>query len=440
MASQISTMRISLIEDNPLRVLGVFSNATLREIEKNKAQLRAFARIGQKVQLPLWLNGLSLLPQMPDMSDEQLAQAEARLALRNDRKHYARFWFERDDNHSQEDQEALSLLNNNLVDEARQLWTNRNDHAAQKNLLLLAVILDNWNEIAVYATKCFEGDILEFRLFMDAVAESSPEANSQESNELLSHFTKEPWKTEMEQLLVNCHKRILDETIDRLKRTETTDVSLLRNEIDVALAEMNHVEALKNLRGSESIVYAFYANETAKVLCKAICQYSNLYNTWTKARWALKYLNELWGYMSQNDSEYHKLCSMKSEVEEKAKMPDFIQSILGCCLFLVEYITIIAGFVAVSLCSSNHHSVHNEKRLIPKETESIIFQMQDTTVSRDSLEKIMIRRFLMKQLEKHNKQSSLPKEDTNVSPKSEKITPIVLSLKEKTDSLTKEYE
>ena len=178
MASQISTMRISLIEDNPLRVLGVFSNATLREIEKNKAQLRAFARIGQKVQLPLWLNGLSLLPQMPDMSDEQLAQAEARLALRNDRKHYARFWFERDDNHSQEDQEALSLLNNNLVDEARQLWTNRNDHAAQKNLLLLAVILDNWNEIAVYATKCFEGDILEFRLFMDAVAESSPEANA----------------------------------------------------------------------------------------------------------------------------------------------------------------------------------------------------------------------------------------------------------------------
>ena len=433
-------MRISLIEDNPLRVLGVFSNATLREIEQNKAQLRAFARIGQKVQLPLWLNGLSLLPQMPDMTDEQLAQAEARLALRNDRKRYARFWFERDDNHSQEDQEALSLLNINLVDEARQLWTNRNDHAAQKNLLLLAVIHDNWNEIAVYATKCFEGDILEFRLFMDAVAESSPEANSQESNELLSHFTEEPWKTEMEQLLVNCHKRILDETIDRLKRTETTDVSLLRNEIDVALAEMNHVEALKNLRGPESIVYTFYANETAKVLCKAICQCSNLNNTRKKAKWALKYLNELWGYLSQNDSEYQKLCSMKSEVEEKAKMPNFIQSILGCCLFFVEYITIIAGAGAVSYCTSNHHSVYNEKRLIPKETESIIFQMQDTTVSRDSLEKIMIRRFLMKQLEKHNKHSSLPKEDTNVSPKSETITPIVSSLKEKTDSLTKEYE
>ena len=38
-------MKVPQIEYNPLRVLGVFANATLREIEQNKAQLRAYARV-----------------------------------------------------------------------------------------------------------------------------------------------------------------------------------------------------------------------------------------------------------------------------------------------------------------------------------------------------------------------------------------------------------
>ena len=63
-----------LTDSNPLRILGVFANASLREIEQNKALLRAFARVGQEAQLQLWLNGLSLLKPLPPVTEAMLAQ------------------------------------------------------------------------------------------------------------------------------------------------------------------------------------------------------------------------------------------------------------------------------------------------------------------------------------------------------------------------------
>ena len=111
-------MRIPQIDINPLRVLGVYANSTLREIEQNKAQLRAFARVGQKVELPLWLKGLTLLPPMPDVTEEMVTQAQSQISLQDDRDNYARFWFEHNESLAKEDEQVFSLLCNNQVDEA----------------------------------------------------------------------------------------------------------------------------------------------------------------------------------------------------------------------------------------------------------------------------------------------------------------------------------
>jgi len=81
------------------------------------------------VQLPLWLNGLPLLTPLPAVTEELLHEAQARLSLQADRDRYARFWFERDSDHAQEDEEALSLLNDNKMDKACELWRKRSDSA-----------------------------------------------------------------------------------------------------------------------------------------------------------------------------------------------------------------------------------------------------------------------------------------------------------------------
>jgi hypothetical protein len=313
-------MKVSLIEDNPLRVLGVYANSSLREIEQNKAQLRAFARVGQEVQLPLWLNGLSLLAPLPAVTEELLAQAQAQLSLQGDRDRYARFWFERDCGHAQEDDEAITLLNHNQVDEACQLWRKRTDFVAQKNLLLLSVLCDDWDKIAEYAAKCFERDTAGFRLFMNEVVTSSDMATSSHSFELLVHFVQAPLDKMMKRVLVDSHKRTIDEAIDQLKRTKTTDDKLLKQEIEKAYAVVSHVEALHNLLGDQSYVYSFYANEAAKTLLNAISQYMHLNYCVETDKWAADMVKKLCGYIALDEPERDKLLSMEWHLRQRTKV------------------------------------------------------------------------------------------------------------------------
>lgn len=308
------------IYDNPLRVLGVFANATLRDIEKTKAQLRAFAHVGQEVQLPLWLNGLKLLPPLRDVTEERLQQAKAQLALQKEHDHYALFWFERDKDHIQEEDKAIELLNGNRVDEARQMWEQRTDRAARKNLLLLAVICEDWNGIADCATRLFGNDTRAFRLFMAEIVKYSPKANDKQSYELLSHFRDDTLREEMERVLVDNHKHILDEAIDRLKRMKSEDIHVIKEELERMIAARSHVEALRYLLGSDSFTCPYYANQTAKALVNALDLYSELHFYFPEYKWAAKIVNEIWKDIDLSDPENKDLWKKKIAIEVRAKI------------------------------------------------------------------------------------------------------------------------
>ncbi|MBO7067906.1 MAG: hypothetical protein J6W52_04420 [Bacteroidaceae bacterium] len=316
-------MRILLIDNNPLRVLGVFANASLREIEQNKAQLRAYAHVGQRVLLPLWLNGLPLLSPLSDVTEEQLAKAQAELTLSADRDRYSLFWFERDCNHVQDEQEAIKLLNNYCIEDVCRLWRKRTDHAAQKNLLLLAVLTDDWLEIATKATQYFDGNLTGFRQFMNEVIKSSPEANNPQSHELLFYFPEEMWSSEMKHILVNRHKLALEEAIDRLKHTGTTDALLLRKEIDRMVNEISRVEALRNLLGNDSFTSSYYSNEAARPLIDAIHAYTKLVNSKSALVWAAEVMNEVLRYINVNDLDRYELWSVLYLINNKPPKIEF---------------------------------------------------------------------------------------------------------------------
>lgn len=313
-------MRIPHINDNPLRVLGVFANATLRETEKNKAQLRAFAHVGQKAQLPLWLNGLKLLTPLNDVTEEMLAQAQAQLALQKERDLYALFWFEQDKNHVQEEDKAIELLNSNRVSEARQLWEQRSDHAALKNLLLLAVMDDDWNRIAACTSRLFRYDTAGFHTFMEEVVKLSPKANGSLSLDLLPHFTEDTRRAEMRQMLVRNHQHFLDEAIDRLKRTKSEDADILKEEINRMMIARNRVDALKRMLGKDSFTYSCYAKETAKALMNATIRYSKQISLVDDFEWAAGIVSEIWADIDLSDSENSGFWNEKNLIEAKAKM------------------------------------------------------------------------------------------------------------------------
>ena len=312
-------MKVPPISDNPLRVLGVFANATLREIEKNKAQLRAFAHVGQEVQLPLWLNGLGLLPPLTDVTEEKLAQAQAQLSLQKERDRHALFWFEQDKDHVRNEDIAITLLNGNHVDAAREMWEKRSDHAALKNLLLLAVMDDDWKEIATCATLLFKDETANFRTFMEEVLNLSPEANGMRSYELLSHFTDETRRAEMKQMLVRKHQHTLDEAIDRLKRMKSEDLPTIKEELERMIAARSHVEALRYLLGGDSFTCSYYANQTAKALVNALDLYSKQQYYFSEYKWAAKIVNEIWEDIDLGDPENKELWKKKIAIEARAK-------------------------------------------------------------------------------------------------------------------------
>lgn len=312
-------MTVPPISDNPLRVLGVFANATQRQIEKNKAQLRAFAHVGQQVELPLWLNGLKLLPPLTGITEERLAQAQAQLSLEKERDRHALFWFEQDKDHAQDEDIAITLLNGNHVDAAREMWEKRSDRAALKNLLLLAVMDDDWKEIATCATLLFKDDTASFRTFMAEMVKLSPKANGPLSLDLLPHFTDWAWRTEMKQMLVRNHKQFLDEAIDRLKRTKSEDIIVLKEEIERMMAVRNRVDALKRMLGKNSFTYSCYAKETAKVLMKAIMDYTSLTYSVENSKWAAGIVSEIWADIDLSDPDNKEFWYAKNIIEKRAE-------------------------------------------------------------------------------------------------------------------------
>ena len=326
-------MRIPQIDINPLRVLGVYANSTLREIEQNKAQLRAFARVGQKVELPLWLKRLSLLPPMPDITEEMVTQAQSQISLQDDRDNYARFWFERDESLVQEDEKVFSLLSNNQVDEACWLLQQRTDHAAMKNLLLLSVLKDDWKMIAEISAKCFEENVAEFDLFMSEVIKASPEANGKRSHRLLSNFKRETWISEMKELLINHHKSVLDVDIDRLKKIDPncSDISFLKKSIEDVMADYVHVKALRYLCGKESLVPIYYTTMTAKMLCTVILTYGRMNTDRKGSRWARRQLNKYWWDLSEVDQNNGDFVLFRKILDEKCGGESLVDILMEGC-------------------------------------------------------------------------------------------------------------
>ena len=298
-------MRVPLIEDNPLRILGVYANSTLREIEQNKAQLRAFDRVGQKVQLSLWLNGLSLLTPLPTITEDLLTQAQSQLSLQADHDRYGFFWFERETLDDLNEEEAIALLNNNQVEEACRLWKQRSSYAAQKNLLLIAVLTDDWNEIAIRIDPCFNHDMSAFRMFMAEVLKTSPKANSPQSHELPELFEGNLLREEMKRMLINWHKQALDDALDHLKRTDTNDSELLKKEIEWTYSEKYRLVALENLLGNESFTYSFYAKEFSKTLLNVFKKYLDHNHNYgvNSDTWALGMTRELCKDLSNGELE-----------------------------------------------------------------------------------------------------------------------------------------
>ena len=131
---------LSIIKNNPYRVLGVYSNSPMKDIVSNEGKMKAFFKVGRTVNYPLDLP--SLLPSI-ERNEEIVTNAKSQIALPEDKFRYAQFWFVKA---SDEDEAAFNWLFSGSIDKAIELWSQQDSAASYQNRMICYFIqedLDN---------------------------------------------------------------------------------------------------------------------------------------------------------------------------------------------------------------------------------------------------------------------------------------------------------
>lgn len=125
---------MNTIQNNPYRILGVYSNSPIKERVANLNRMKAFLRVGQPVPFPLdlpqFLSSIS-------RTEEIVAKADAELTLPKDQMLYAQFWFIRD---TPLDEVAFNNLINGDMTKAEEIWKKKECASSLQNRIVCALI------------------------------------------------------------------------------------------------------------------------------------------------------------------------------------------------------------------------------------------------------------------------------------------------------------
>lgn len=153
---------LSIISNNPFRVLGVFSNSPKKEIVANKGRINAFLKVGKNVEFPLDLN--TLLPPLQRTS-ESVSQSEAQISLIKDQIKYTLFWFI---NATPIDKIAFNHLQAGDINSAIDIWNKKDCFSSLQNILICSLIRNDWKKVFFYADRLFREYAEDFINLMDS--------------------------------------------------------------------------------------------------------------------------------------------------------------------------------------------------------------------------------------------------------------------------------
>lgn len=272
---------MKIIQDNPFRQLGVYSNSPKKERMANLSRMRAYLKVGKQPASDLDFVGL--LPPI-ERSEESVANAEANLTLPNDQMHYAQFWFI---NSTPLDIVAFNHLKGGCAAEAKGIWQKRNCASSLQNRIVLALIQKNWVEAlscgeALYGDKDLaeslfysvtgeegmaDADEMAFN-FIDTLADEAGADN------IIRRISNTRWKHHLGGKASKPVSDAISRLISSAEDANGANAALraanrLRNEAGVQLSE------LKSLLGSEDPEYRMMADKLADTIIRCCIQYYN---------------------------------------------------------------------------------------------------------------------------------------------------------------------
>lgn len=82
---------LSVVKDNPFRILGAYSDSSLRDVIANFGKIKAFSKVGREVSFPM--DDVAMFEELPDRSETSIETSLASIQSDADRPKFAVFWF-----------------------------------------------------------------------------------------------------------------------------------------------------------------------------------------------------------------------------------------------------------------------------------------------------------------------------------------------------------
>lgn len=147
---------LDIIQNNPYRLLGIYSNSPIKERVANHNRLKAFLKVGKEVSFPLDLLGvLSTMTR----TTEKVSDAEAKLTLPNEQLRYAQFWFVKV---TPLDEVAINHLIVENINGAISIWEKKENVSSLQNRIVCALVTDNYALAIACAYKLYSSYTADF--------------------------------------------------------------------------------------------------------------------------------------------------------------------------------------------------------------------------------------------------------------------------------------
>jgi len=203
---------MELIKNNPYRIAGILSNATERELQKQKAKIKAYSKVGKEIKSDYDFDILENITR----TEDSINKAFSNIEQNQDKVNFALFWFL---NANPFDNTAFEYLKKGDDGKAVEIWekvtfnkeVNSKNFSAFNNLgtyKLLSQTKDYIKEAIEAKIKLIESDY--FENFVHSVADETLAIDHEKQikklvDELLIHFKNQYTSSETLQLFSNCN-------------------------------------------------------------------------------------------------------------------------------------------------------------------------------------------------------------------------------------------
>jgi len=284
---------MELIKNNPYRIAGILSNATERELQKQKTKVKAYTRVGQEIISNLDFQILGSL----ERTEDSVNKAFSNINQNQDKVDYALFWFI--------DDLGLQHLQAGNEEKALEIWekvttdkdVNSKNFSAFSNLGSYKLLSRDKSDIkkGIEAKiKLIESD--SFENFVQSVTDNYFKVDNQNQSEklideLLTQFKIQFSSSEILQLFSGCNgttqkylsKKFTEEPLHKIetqiggckKKRKADKGSAYEFGLKLFTNTKDDLTLLKSLLGTNDLKYKAVADQLANEIMQCGIDYFN---------------------------------------------------------------------------------------------------------------------------------------------------------------------